>query len=69
MTIVNYYTYISQANLIPVIGVIVYQTLVNGVLYNPFNGGNKYIKMMFGSNFYIVKIDSSGSIMDFEICP
>jgi hypothetical protein len=38
MTIVNYYTYISQANLTPVIGATVYQTLAGGVLYNPFNG-------------------------------
>ena len=69
MLIVNYYTYISQSYLTPVIGVTVYQTVVGGVLYNPFNGGNKYIKMGFGSDFYVVQIDSSGNIMDYEICP
>ena len=69
MTIVNYYTYISQANLTPVIGATVYQTLVNGVLYNPFNGGNKYIKMGWGSNYYVTQIDSSGNILSYQICP
>jgi hypothetical protein len=69
MTIVNYYTYISQANLTPVIGATVYQTLVNGVLYNPFNGGNNYIKMGFGVNFYVVQVNSGGSIINYVLCP
>ena len=69
VTISNYYTYISQANLVPVIGVVVYETLVNGVLYNPFNGGNRYLKMGFGGNYYVVQISSGGSIMNFELCP
>ena len=68
VTISNYYTYISQANLVPVIGAVVYETLVNGVLYNPFNGSNRYLKMGFGSNYYVVQIDSSGNIMNFELC-
>jgi cell division septation protein DedD len=41
MTLTNYYTYIAQANLVPVVGVIVYQTESNGTLYNPYNGGNR----------------------------
>jgi len=69
VTIVNYYTYINQANSIPVIGVTVYQTLFNGVLYNPFNGEDKYIKMVFGGSDYIVQINSSGAIIDFVVCP
>ena len=69
VTIVNYYTYISQANLIPVVGAIVYQTLVSGTLYNPYNGGNKYLKMGFGVNYYVVQIGTSGDIMSYEICP
>jgi hypothetical protein len=69
MTIVNYYTYISQANTVPVNGAVVYQTLTNGVLYNPFNGGNKYIKMKFGNSFYVVQINLGGSIIDFALCP
>jgi hypothetical protein len=69
VTIVNYYTYISEANLVPVIGVTIYQTLVGGVLYNPFNGGNNYLKMGFGSDYYVVQINASGNIMSFQICP
>jgi hypothetical protein len=69
VTIVNYYTYISQANLVPVIGATVYQTLVGGVLYNPFNGGNNYLKMGFGNDYYVVQINTSGNIMSFQICP
>jgi hypothetical protein len=68
VTIVNYYTYISQANLTPVNGAIVYQTNVGGTLYNPFNGGNRYILMGFGSDYYVVQIDASGSIVNFVIC-
>jgi len=68
VTIVNYYTYISQANLTPVNGAIVYQTNVGGTLYNPFNGGNRYLKMGFGSDYYVVQIDASGSIVNFVIC-
>jgi hypothetical protein len=69
VTIVNYYTYLSQANLIPVNGAIVYQTNVGGTLYNPFNGSNRYLKMGFGSDYYIVQINGSGTIIDFVICP
>jgi len=68
VTIVNYYTYLSQANLTPVNGAIVYQTNVSGVLYNPFNGGNRYLKMGFGGDYYVVQIDGGGTIIDFEIC-
>lgn len=69
VTIVNYYTYISQSNLTPVNGAIVYQTLLNGTLYNPFNGNSRYLKMGFGSNFYVVQIDVNGSIINFGLCP
>lgn len=68
VTIVNYYTYISQSNLTPVNGAIVYQTNVGGTLYNPFNGGNRYLKMGFGNDYYVVQIDSVGTIISFEIC-
>lgn len=68
LTVQNYYTYISQANLTPVIGVTVYTTLVNGVLYNPFNGNNRFLKMVFGSTNYAVQIDSSGLIVSFATC-
>jgi len=68
VTIVNYYTYISQSNLVPVNGAIIYQTSVGGTLYNPFNGGNRYLKMGFGSNYYVVLISNGGGIVNFEIC-
>jgi hypothetical protein len=68
ITVLNYYTYISQANLIPVIGVTVYTVLVNDVLYVPYNGGNRYIKMGWGGNYYTVQINSSGVIMNYSIC-
>jgi hypothetical protein len=68
VTIVNYYTYLSQANLVPVNGAVVYQTNVGGTLYNPYNGNNRYLKMGFGSSYYVVQINSSGTIISFEIC-
>jgi hypothetical protein len=69
ITLTNYYTYIAQANLIPVVGIIVYQTVSGGVLYNPYNGGYRYIKMGWGSDYYVVKIGLNGEIIEFEICP
>jgi hypothetical protein len=69
MTLTNYYTYIAQANLVPVLGAVVYQTLVNGTLYNIYNGGDRYIKMGWGSDFYVVKINAQGEIVEYEICP
>lgn len=69
VTIANYYTYISQANLTPVNGVVIYQTNVGGTLYNPYNGGNRYVKMGWGGNFYVVKINAQGEIVEYQICP
>ena len=68
VTIVNYYTYISEANLTPVNGAIVYQTNVSGTLFNPFNGNDRYIKMGFGGNFYVIQINSVGVILNYSIC-
>jgi len=68
MTITPYYTYISEANLVPVEGVVVYQTSVNGTLYNPYNGGNNYLKMQWGSDFYVVQIDTNGIILSYSYC-
>jgi hypothetical protein len=68
MTILPYYTYISESNSVPVIGATVYETLVNTTLYNPYVGGDKFIKMKFGSDFYVVQIDDNGEILSFEIC-
>jgi hypothetical protein len=68
ISLTNLYTYISQANLVPVVGVTLYQTLANGVLYNPYNGGNNWILMVWGGNNYAVQVNSSGLIVDFTLC-
>jgi hypothetical protein len=68
ITLTNYYTYIGDANLTPVVGVKVYTTLSNGVLYNPYNGQNRLRKMGFGGNYYAVLVDTSGNIVSFTIC-
>jgi len=68
MTILPYYTYLSESSTTPVSGATVYETSVNGVLYNPFNGGRNYYKMVFGEYYYIVRIDTNGEIMSYEIC-
>jgi hypothetical protein len=68
ITSTYYYTYLNQANLIPVVGVKVYTTQVNGVLYNPYNGGNNFLLMTWGSSNYAVRIDNLGNIVDFTFC-
>jgi hypothetical protein len=68
ITVNNYYTYISEANSVPVIGVNIYTTKVGIVLYNPFNGANRWIKMGFGADYYAVQINTSGKINNFVIC-
>jgi hypothetical protein len=68
MTILPYYTYISESNSVPVIGATVYETVVGTTLYNPYIGGDKYLKIQLGSDFYVVKIDDNGEIISFEIC-
>lgn len=68
MTILQYYTYISQSNTIPVNGAILYTFSYNGVLYNPLNGSNQYYKLQFGSSFYAVQVDYSGIIVNFSLC-
>ena len=68
ITLENYYTYISEANSVPVIGVTVYETLAGVVLYNVYNGQNKWIKMGFGSDYYAVQINTAGKITSFVIC-
>ena len=68
MSLTTLYTYISEANLIPVVGVKLYQSLYNGALFNPFNGGDRFIKMNWGGNFYAVQIDASGSIISYVLC-
>jgi hypothetical protein len=68
-TSVNYYTYINEANTIPVIGVKIYQTAFGGTLFNPYNGNNRFTKFTFGGNNYAVQVDTSGTITSFVACP
>lgn len=68
MTILPYYTYINESNSVPVIGATIYETAVNTTLYNPYVGGNKYVKLQFGSDFYVVQINNNGEITSFIIC-
>lgn len=68
MTLNNLYTYINEASVIPVVGVILYQTLFNGTLFTPFNGNNGFIKMNWGGTLYAVQINTSGVIISYVLC-
>lgn len=68
LTFTNYYTYINQADTIPVVGVKIYQTAFGGVLFNPYNGNNRFTKLTFGGNNYAVQVDSSGTIVSYVSC-
>jgi hypothetical protein len=68
MSLTSLYTYINEANLIPVIGVTVYQNLYGGVLYTPYNGQDKFILMSWGGLYYAVQISGYGVITDFNLC-
>ena len=67
-TIINYYTYISEADNIPVIGATIYTFYSNGILYLPLVGNDLWYKLYFGNNAYAVKINSSGQINSFVLC-
>jgi hypothetical protein len=68
LTFLNYYTYINEADTMPVIGVKIYTTAFGGTLFNPYNGNNMYTKFVFGGNNYAVQVDTSGTITDFANC-
>jgi hypothetical protein len=68
LTFLNYYTYINEADTMPVIGVKIYTTAFGGTLFNPYNGNNMYTKFVFGGNNYAVQVDTSGTITDFTNC-
>lgn len=67
LSIQNYYTYLSDGDIS--VGIVVYTSTFGGVLYNPYNGGDKFIKMVWGSDIYEVQIDSFGSILSYSLCP
>lgn len=68
MSILKYYTYISESNTIPVLGTTVYTFQFQGILYNPVTGNNLFYKMTFGSSNYAVQINNSGVIINFDLC-
>ena len=68
LTFTNYYTYINEANLVPVVGVKIYQTAFGGSLFNPYNGNNRFTKFTFGGNNYAVQVDTSGNIVSYVAC-
>ena len=68
LTLTNYYTYINEADSVPVIGVKIYQNAFGGVLFNPYNGQNRFTKFTFGGNNYAVQVDGSGIIVSFVVC-
>jgi hypothetical protein len=68
LTLNNYYTYINEADTVPVVGVKIYQTAFGGVLFNPYNGNNRFTKFTFGGNSYAVQVDNSGTIINFVLC-
>jgi hypothetical protein len=69
LTLVNYYTYTNEADTVPVVGVVIYQTAFGGTLFNPYNGNNRFTKFTFGGNEYAVEVDTSGTIISFVACP
>jgi hypothetical protein len=69
LTLVNYYTNINEANTVPVVGVKIFQTEFGGVLFNPYDGLNRFTKFTFGGNNYAVQVDGAGTIVSFVACP
>jgi hypothetical protein len=69
LTLVNYYTYLNEADAIPVIGVKIYQNAFGGSLFNPYDGNSQFTKFTFGGNNYAVQVNSSGTIISFAACP
>ena len=68
LTFLNYYTYLNEADTMPVIGVKIYTTAFGGTLFNPYNGNNMYTKFVFGGDNYAVQVDTNGMITDFVNC-
>lgn len=68
LTFINYYTYINEADAVPVVGVKIYQTAFGGVLFNPYNGNNRFTKFTFGGNNYAVQVDGTGTIVSYVPC-
>lgn len=68
LTLLKYYTYLSEASTAPVNGATVYTVENNSVLYSPFDGSGEWLLMEWTSGDYAVKISSTGQIEDFDPC-
>lgn len=65
----QWYTYISAANLTPVVGAVVYRLSIDDTLYNIVDGGNRWRLMTFNNLVWAVQINSVGEIIDFVYSP
>lgn len=68
LTISCLYTYLSVSSLYPVLGAILYQTNVSGVLYNPLNGGSNWVLILWNGVLYAVQVGPNGEILDYQNC-
>lgn len=62
------FTYIYASYTVPVIGAVVYETNVNGTLYDPYDGQNNWTLMTFAGLPYAVQISPAGVITTFVAC-
>jgi hypothetical protein len=65
----QWYTYMSVANFVPVVGAIVYRLSINDTLYNIVDGGNRWRLMTFNNEVWAVQINSVGEIIDYVYGP
>lgn len=63
-----YYTYLSEAFTSPQLWAKIYLANINGVLYNPLIGYNKYYLMSWISGLYVVQINNNGEIIGYNNC-
>jgi len=68
LTTQKLYNYTVDATVEPVLGVTIYSTYYNSVLYNQYNGGNNWILMSWINGTYAVLISPQGIIEDFVLC-
>ena len=68
LTTQKLYNYAADATVQPVIGIKIYSTYFNSILYNPYNGGNDWVLMQWVNGTYAVQISPEGTIIDFIFC-
>lgn len=62
------YNYLSAASTSPILGIVLYSTEFNSLLFNPFNGGGQWFLMEWVDGYFAVQISSFGIIEDFVVC-